>query len=250
VEAACPNPGSCPTPSARSAAECALQREVVGWLDDASKQLAKSGVDARYRLVWAGTLALIERNDLQTSLKELLKTTMGPGSVLHQRKKNVPADVALVIVSEGALNGVARPLSRTTAVNAQGDTAIAIVKRRAGYQNVVSHELAHLLGAGHSNGDYGVCDASMAWVKMIGAHLYRTIAATEKGESREYFSSPIPHGSYASPMGSDREDNALTLQLTRHYAAQWETGSAPDFVPVCAAGPAPTDRRDGGSVRP
>jgi hypothetical protein len=226
----------CEVPAARAWAECIIRHDIASWIDVANNSLVDSEIAMQWRLVAVEELPFTETTgNLDHLLQDLQNSSQNPGKALNDLRVTTGADAALVVVDLGTADGMAQPLTLTTAGKGNSDHPIAIVTRvSAATEYMVTHELPHLLGAGHADGEFGICRYSKAWCEDLGGFKARTVMDTSGASLRLLLSSPEPRSHYYEVMGAFDIDNTRTLRIFRTDAADWRSLAppSPTFVPA------------------
>jgi hypothetical protein len=222
---------TCDSDGAVADADCNQKHQAIGLIRHANEILKASSIEAEFHLSGVEEFTIAQQPNLDAMRAALVDTSKAPGDAFLKRRQALHADIMVLLVSEGNAHGVAEPLSRTRSLDTAGDTALAVLPAPASiYDHSLAHELGHVMGAGHQDGGFGLCNFSKAYdVEYIGG----SILATNSSKYYDYFSGPYKPGSMTLNLGSTKLDNRRTLRLTRSFAEKWQEIPGDDFTTTC-----------------
>jgi hypothetical protein len=159
---------------------------------------------------------------LETYLRQLFLEDGTVDDVLTQRNR-CKADVVLMI-AESSTDDISGLACRMTRISRRHwPYAYAVVKRDGLPSHLFTHELSHIMGAGHhADGACrkGACSYANAW--PINAELETVVGDNDLLAATLYVSNPDVRYNVIGPVtGSDTADNARTLRVSAPTVASF-----------------------------
>jgi hypothetical protein len=185
-----------------------------------------SHIRQRIFRVHSAEIDYTESENAETNLSRLINPSDGFMDNVHDLRNTYKADIVVLIVGFMVFSGIA-PIMTTPSV-AFEDSAFCVVMYSHAYDNrVFTHELGHIMGAGHqctASNVYGLYEYSRGFM----GENFNTVMSNDNHFGRiEHFSNPnvfFPGpGGQATGISSVEctTDNALTLNNTRNIVSQF-----------------------------
>jgi hypothetical protein len=219
------------TPRARRAAggSDAIASLVALGIAEANLALEKSEVETRLRLVELAEVPFAEAGRVESDLEILREENDGALDEVHGLRDAFGADLVQLVVEEGDGCGIAYSMGRSGA--SFSDWAFSVVERSCiDTTFAMAHELGHNLGCDHAPEDpttMGAFAYSFGYKDLVAG--FRTIMAYGPGRRVARFSNPrVLFGGV--PAGTERQDNARSLNELRATAARFRRGLPPPRV--------------------
>ena len=219
------------TPRARRAAggSDAMAALVGLGLAEANLALEKSGVETRLRLVELAEVPFSEAGRAESDLEILKQENDGALDEVHELRDAFGADLVQLVVEEGDGCGIAYSMGRARA--SFSEWAFSVVERSCiDTTFAMAHELGHNLGCDHAPEDpttKGAFAYSFGYKDLVAG--VRTIMAYGPGRRVARFSNPrVLFGGV--PSGTERQDNARSLNELHATAARFRRGLPPPRV--------------------
>ncbi len=160
-------------------------KEIQEWVDDTNTSFTCSRVNARVRLASVAKVPFAESGNLEADLKTWTNATGAEWPQIAVLRGAVGADLVTVVVSQGDNHGIANSYDLSPAVS------LVVRDVALGGLHVFSHEIGHLLGAGHQQGDdKGWFPDSYAWRFFKGLEEHLTIMHTKALYRAPQYSNP------------------------------------------------------------
>ncbi len=196
---------------------------------EANLALEKSEVETRLRLVELAEVPFAEAGRAESDLEILKQENDGALDEVHQLRDAYGADLVQLVVEEGDGCGIAYSMGRAGA--SFSEWAFSVVERSCiDTTYAMAHELGHNLGCDHAPEDPTTKSAfaySFGYKDLSAG--FRTIMAYGPGRRVARFSNPrVLFGGV--PAGTERQDNARSLNVLRATAARFRRGLPPPRV--------------------
>lgn len=160
---------------------------------------------------------------LPTDLSNLMGRFDGALDEVHAARDYCKADIVTLIVETAVGGGMTAPPS--TALRASDEkNAFTVVKRTSASGNYIfTHEIGHILGAGHDDGKGdGMCDDSHGWHFTSAGTLRKSMMAYSPGEKSLNFSDPaIPYDGVGPPTGHVTANNARAVRIRKQLVSRY-----------------------------
>jgi peptidyl-Asp metalloendopeptidase len=225
------------TPAVRQAAggAAALSSFIAASIAEVNAVYAASGVAVRVRLVSALELGYAESGSTATDLGAL----RGNADVRAARERHGADLVSLLVARDPASSGMSYvSVSRGQAFEDYG-YSVAVYYPTIGYIYSLAHELGHNFGCLHERGNNGGGDEAGAFPFSLGytdaAHGFHDVMSYGTGcptcVKVDAFSNPLV--TYrGSPVGTDAQDAARTINVTRSMVAGFRRAAPAPALPV------------------
>jgi hypothetical protein len=198
-------------------------------LAETNLALEKSEIETRLRLVELREVSFSEAGRVESDLEILREENDGALDEVHELRDAHGADVVQLVVEEGDGCGIAYSMGRAGA--SFSEWAFSVVERSCiDTTYAMAHELGHNLGCDHAPEDpktKGAFAYSFGYKDLVAG--FRTVMAYGPGRRVARFSNPrILFG--GAPAGTERQDNARSLNELRVTASRFRAGLAPPRV--------------------
>jgi hypothetical protein len=198
-------------------------------LAEANLALEKSGVETRLRLVELAEVPFTEAGRAESDLEILKQENDGALDEVHELRDTHGADLVQLVVEEGDGCGIAFSMGRSGA--SFSEWAFSVVERSCVDTTfAMAHELGHNLGCDHAPEDptsKGAFAYSFGYKDLVAG--FRTLMAYGPGRRVARFSNPrVLFG--GAPTGTERQDNARSLNELRATAARFRRSLPPPRV--------------------
>lgn len=213
-----------------------INSTIANCIEISNLSYENSQVKQKIFLVHSAEVDYIENENGDIYLSNLINPSDGFMDNVHELRNTYKADIVVLIVGFMVYSGITNIMT-TRSVSFE-DSAFCVVKYDHAYDHrVFTHELGHVMGAGHqctANNAYGLYEYSRGY-KGIN---FNTIMSNDNQFGRiEHFSNPNvffpgPGGLATGISSVDcTTDNALTLNDTRNIVSQFRCRNGMDCSP-------------------
>jgi peptidyl-Asp metalloendopeptidase len=227
------------TPAVRQAigGPAALGSFIAGSIAEVNAVYASSGIAARVRLVAALELGYADSGSTATDLAALRNNA----DVRAARERYGADLVSMLVARDPASSGLAYVSVSQGQIYDDYGYSVAVYYPTIGYVYSLAHELGHNLGCLHERGNNGGGDAAGAFPYSLGytdaAHGFHDVMSYGAGCPTcikvDALSNPLITFR-GSPVGTDAQDAARTINVTRAIVANFRSAAAapPPSAPI------------------
>jgi len=229
------------TPAVRQAAgsAAALSSYIAGSIAEVNTVYLWSGINAHVRLAAALEIDYTESGSTATDLAAL-RANPGVGAARDRYGADV---VSMVVASDPAFSGMGYVSVSQGSGSPDLAFSVSVYYANVSYIYALAHELGHNLGCLHERGNNAGNDALGAFPFSFGytdnAHRFHDVMSYGTGCANCVglleFSNPL--NSYnGSPVGTDAQDAARTINLTRAIVANYRAAAGSSGAPGAPSG--------------
>jgi len=202
-----------------------LRLKVSSWAMSSSRYFTCSGINARLNVLALKNLSYRESGSLSTDLTRFNSSGAPPGADVAEFRTANDADVVLVLVAEGDNYGLAEVFTTGYSVDQFKQIATGVAVAKVAFGHTLLHEVGHIMGAGHQQGQgTGRYAYSHGNVMRSRSGNHYTLMAQGSGSRLTLFSGPdVPFGKEST--GSPTIDNVRTINETRQLVEGFQVSN-------------------------